>query len=583
MAKHLEGTGIASPVTRRAGLLRVSIRLRVSLTLLVSALNGLLLFGVVVAVWASANKSGPDARDVLALIEQTSALGQRLVADEVTGVEEAFDALVSNVASAGADQPALLNAVEAWRITCNAALIAGRPDEQMDAAHLAQRQVLGQLQLLLADTAGAVLTRTPWLLEGLFAWVVLYALLMVVSAFEVNRTISGPIARLAASARRVAGGDLDEPIEPSGDSPELLDISAALEDMRRHLVRSIERLDLRQRRNAAMLDALSDGVVLLDDQARVLAWNPSAMRLLGRLPQRPLLRHSAALRQLLPESPWPLSPGTSEFPIDLATAEGALHYTVLIRELPDGQFVVVIADVTQFMEVENLKRDFLSVVTHELKTPLTAVKGFLKLLLMGKGGTLTERQVDLLTRAQIGADQLLRMVQDLLDTSRIESGQLSLQLGPLDPSEAARDVVATFAAEAENQGLALVVVGPETLPPVEVDAFRLAQVLGNLVRNALKFTEAGGEVRVRAGVVGSEALIAVEDTGRGIPASALPRLFEKFYQVERGDRRRQGGAGLGLTICKQLVEAMGGRISVTSTVDVGTSVLLHFPLARSPA
>ena len=579
MAKDFQGTSVAPSVTRRGGRLSVSIRLRVSLTLLVSALNGLFMFGVVFAIWAAAAQEGPDARDVLDLIEQTVELDERIHAEEPVGIEDAYDALVKNILAAGIEDAGLVAAVEAWRMTAQDALDQGRPDELMNVAHMAHRQLLGQLRLLLDGTAGGLLTNTPWLLESLFAWVVLFAVLMVISAWEVNRTISGPLAHLADEARRVASGDLDHDIEPVGDSPELFDISTALEEMRRTGVAAIARLDLRQRRTSAMLDALTNGVLLLEDH-RLLVWNPAAQRLLARLPGRRHLRQDAALGEFLPEAPRPL-PMHAEIPIDLKTAEGPLHFTLVASALPDGQHVIVLEDVTESVEVENLKRDFLSVVTHELKTPLTAVKGFLKLLLMGKGGTLTPKQEDLLGRAQNGADQLLQMVQDLLDATRLEGGQLSLHPAPLDPGKAARDVVEAFSAEAQTVGLSLVADAPDELPPVLVDSFRLGQVLGNLVRNAMKFTAKGGTVTVRAGVVGDEALLAVQDTGRGIPAHALPHLFEKFYQVERGDRRRQGGAGLGLTICKQLVEAMAGRIAVSSTVGEGTTVTIHFPLHRS--
>ena len=579
MANEQQGTPVAPSLSRREGRLRVSIRLRVSLTLLVSALNGIFMFGVVFAVWASLNEEGPDARDVLALITETSALNERLHADEPQGLEEGFDALVSNLESVGVEDATVFAAVAAWRLTAMEALLADRPDDLMDVAHMAHRQVLGQLRLLLDDTAGGLLTRTPWLLESLFAWVVIYAVLMVVSAWEVNRTISGPLARLADEARRVAGGDLDRAIDPTGDSPELLDISAALEEMRRTGAAAIARLDLRQRRTSAMLAALTNGVMLIEGD-RLLVWNPAAQALLARLPGQRTLKQGAALAEFLPEAPYPL-PTMAQLPIDLETKQGPLHFTLVASQLPDGQHALVLEDVTEAVEVENLKRDFLSVVTHELKTPLTAVKGFLKLLLMGKGGALSPKQTDLLQRAQKGADQLLKMVQDLLDATRLEGGQLSLHPGPVDPAKAAREVVATFSAEAETLGLVLEVDAPDELPNVLADNFRLAQVLGNLVRNAMKFTDEGGRIVVRAGVIGEEALLAVQDTGRGIPAHALPHLFEKFYQVERGDRRRQGGAGLGLTICKQLVEAMAGRIAVVSTEGEGTTVTLHFPLRRS--
>jgi two-component system OmpR family sensor kinase len=226
------------------------------------------------------------------------------------------------------------------------------------------------------------------------------------------------------------------------------------------------------------------------------------------------------------------------------------------------------------------QRDFVANVSHELKTPLTSIQGFAQAILDNTADTPEARK----QAAQIIYDEaghMHRMALDLLDLARLEAGTADFEMTPVDLAALMRNVVEKFSPQAQGAGVSLKLTIPEHLPTLIGDGDRLAQVFTNLVDNALKFTRTGGQVTLLAANVGSEMEISVTDTGEGIPNEALPRLFDRFYQV---DPSRAGGenhgAGLGLAIAQEIIQAHGGRISVRSDLGRGTTFVIRLPLAR---
>ncbi len=435
-----------------------------------------------------------------------------------------------------------------------------------------------------------------WSLALLLLWVVLVAGVTVASAFRLRRVFSRPLSRLTQAAMEVAEGELNRPIVPGGTSTEFHLLSQAFETMRRELVRSIARLDHQNAVVKAMLDALGDGVLLLDRSRNVLEYNPAAaLHLAGIAPPSLSRARKLPVVELLPGLDRELFVvGGGGEPVQLHyTLEGGVerYLEVSLEALTavghdlDRAYVMVVRDVTRAVEVENLQRSFLSVVTHELKTPLTVIEGYVRLLQMGKGGDLSSKQAQMLQMVRSQAEILKMMVQDLLDTTRLEGGQLAMDLGPVTLRRVVAEVVDSLRPDALSHRLTLELeLGAGADAMVQADEFRLRQVLGNLLRNAFKFTEAGGQVSVTVEAAAGEVLVHVEDTGRGIPVAALPRIFEKFFQVEVADTRKAGGAGLGLYICNQLMRAMGGSTDARSVVGVGSCFTLCFPIldASSP-
>jgi len=239
--------------------------------------------------------------------------------------------------------------------------------------------------------------------------------------------------------------------------------------------------------------------------------------------------------------------------------------------------VVVFRDATQRREVERMKDHFLSVVSHELRTPLTSIRGSLGLIAGGAVGELDPAVQQLASMALESSERLGRLINDILDVERLASGTFDLQRAPHD-ARALLDATVSELVGLGESGVRIVCTGADGV--VMTDADRFAQVMTNLVGNAVKFSDENTVVRLSADVAGAEVVFAVRDEGRGIPADKLDAVFERFRQVDSSDSRVQGGTGLGLAITREIVEQMGGRIWAESEVGVGSTFRFTLPVAR---
>lgn len=248
----------------------------------------------------------------------------------------------------------------------------------------------------------------------------------------------------------------------------------------------------------------------------------------------------------------------------------------LERRIQDRTSVLQ-ANVEQLQELNRLKSAFVGVVSHELRTPLTALKAFAENLLDGVAGELNAKQHDYISRIQRNAERLTRMINELMDLSKIEAGKVELRAQELSLAELFADVLDVFRPLAQRKGVALDVTADERLPPVQADRDKLYEVLANLLENAVKFTPAGGRIEITTKVRNDRYLeVDVSDTGCGIPQEHLARIFDKFYQVQ-SISSNHGGAGLGLAIAKGLVELHGGTMAVESVPGQGSQFSFTLP------
>ena len=241
-----------------------------------------------------------------------------------------------------------------------------------------------------------------------------------------------------------------------------------------------------------------------------------------------------------------------------------------------NEVVVAFHDVTAIRETQRMKRDFVANVSHELRTPLTAIKGFLETL-AEEQGTLNPRYLDIIQRH---TDRLIHIVEDLLTLSRLEDPRQSLEFEPLHLPEIVADIVEGVRPRFEEKGLALQLHVHEKIPAILGDRVQIEQLLLNLLDNALRYTEQG-KVDVILRAEDSFVVLEVADTGIGIPKEHLPRIFERFYVVDKARSRRTGGTGLGLSIVKHIVLLHRGRIEVQSTVGKGSRFIVRFPSVPS--
>ena len=233
----------------------------------------------------------------------------------------------------------------------------------------------------------------------------------------------------------------------------------------------------------------------------------------------------------------------------------------------------------ELRRLDRLKDDFVASVSHELRTPLTSIRGYLELVLDGGAAELTEEQLRYLSVVDRNADRLLRVVDDLLFAAQVDAGKIVLEPGPTDLDELVREAVEAARPVAAEHDVELIF---EADRPAELvgDRARLAQILDNLIANAIKFTPPGGKVEVRTFVAGDSVVVEVADTGIGISADDQARLFQRFFRAEGAILGAIDGTGLGLAIVKAIVDAHGGELAVESVAGRGTTFRIGLPLQR---
>ena len=410
-------------------------------------------------------------------------------------------------------------------------------------------------------------------------------------ALLLSRSILEPIRAVTRGARALSRGDLDQ-VVPATTRDELGELAAAFNTMARTIREfrqaGTARLVRAQKTAQATIDSFPDPVVVVDTEGSVERANPAARRLLGVIPSEDSSvpwSPPAQLRQPLADVLGGRADGLA------AGLEHAIPFRddgqerfFLPRVLPirgeQGELLgaaVVLSDVTRFRLIDQLKSDMVATVSHELKTPLTGIQMAVHLLLEEAVGPLNPKQVELMLAARQDSERLLAMVNDLLDLTRIEQGRLKLVLQPVAPADLIAEAVERFEPRSRDQGVALKGTVAFGLPPVPVDRERIEHVFDNLVTNALAHTGRGGSIELTAERDGQGVRFAVRDTGTGIPAEYLSRIFDKFFRLP-GSRPGEG-AGLGLAIAREIVTAHGGQIEVESQLGQGTRFTFTVPLA----
>jgi two-component system phosphate regulon sensor histidine kinase PhoR len=340
---------------------------------------------------------------------------------------------------------------------------------------------------------------------------------------------------------------------------------------------SIERANLNAEnaRLATVLEQLTDGVLIADADGRVQFANPAARKLFDV--QNPIQQTIAqVIRNFQLIEAWRRCQQTRLIQIEtveLPTRKQFLQLTVIPDKYESGSLLLA-QDLTRVRRLETVRRDFISNVSHELRTPLASLKALTETL---QNGALedTEAGPRFLDRIHTEVDALTQMTQELLDLSRIESGQVELNFAPITPKNLIHSAADRMKAQAERANLKITVHCNDNLKTMRADYARLEQVLVNLIHNAVKFTKSGGEISLFAEPIDKGCRFAVKDTGIGIPAESLNRIFERFYRVDSS--RTGSGTGLGLSIAKHIVEAHNGKIWAESELGQGSTFYFSIP------
>jgi PAS domain S-box-containing protein len=458
-----------------------------------------------------------------------------------------------------------------------------------ECEHLLQ---LNQRAMLGKSEAAAGVAQLWFYRTLLFAGVLVVAGILL--AFFLANRIVEPLRQLTATTARMAGGDLEARVTVS--SRDEVGVPAAEYNRMAERIRQLRSSDMgkllvAQQTTEAAIDSLYDPVIVTDGEGCVTKLNPAAEEIFGSEKEN-TGRHvgevsrdariaSAVAEALESQRPVAGEGMSSVLPLAVDGSERAFR----LRTTPmrgDGEgghhllgAVTILEDITHLREIDRLKSEFIATASHELRTPLTSVQMGVHLLLEGALGELTDSQNEVLQACRQDCERLDKLMRDLLDLSKIEAGESQPQLATVSARDLLNTAVKELRPQVETKGLKLSVDAPVTLPWVMVDRLQIERVVSNLVINALRHTKQG-EIKISAEQRDNYVAVSIQDTGSGIPSEYLPHIFDKFVQVPDAPT---GGAGLGLTISKSIVEAHGGQISVQSEVGRGTTFTFTLPLA----
>ncbi|MGH7531735.1 MAG: ATP-binding protein [Gemmatimonadales bacterium] len=404
-------------------------------------------------------------------------------------------------------------------------------------------------------------------------WSALLALLAgSLAALIASRSITGPLRRITVAARAIASGR--PPMLPVTSIPDVNTLVLALREMHDELTTRFDALRRERARIAAVVESMLEGVIAADPRGTVVLANTAAHQLLGypadgTLPGIDELFRAKAAREVVADVRTGGSVTGREVELEGRTILASA------RPLPEGGAVLVLHDLTEVRRLQVMRRDFVANLSHELKTPLTSISGYAETLIADRPEPeVAERFLQVILN---NARRMQRLVDGLLDLSRVESGHWRPAPERLDVASMAREAWDGLGDRiAERGGTLALEIAPDA-GTIVTDADALRQVLTNFLDNALRYSPAGSTVTVATSRQDHGIVVSVRDHGPGIPVEHLPRIFERFYRADPSRSRDEGGTGLGLAIVKHLVEAQGGRVWAASRIGEGTTVSAWIP------
>jgi two-component system phosphate regulon sensor histidine kinase PhoR len=399
------------------------------------------------------------------------------------------------------------------------------------------------------------------------------------------RRIIEPLTQLSAHVREVSAGGAQQPLRLDSRD-ELGHLAGAFNQMQRDLAGRLDQIQHNSQRLETVLGSMIEGVLAVGPDRRILLANEAGRQLLDFATPDPVGRSLLEVTRARPvheavvQSLESATPVTTEF-----DAPGTQRRTLGLRATrlpgePCPGVMIVLHDLTELRRLENLRRELVANVSHELKTPLTVIKGYAETLRLGAVND-PENNLHFIRRIEEQADRLHELIQDILQVARLESGGETFDLAPVPLDELISECAEQFADVASGKGVRLTTQSLLADVAALADEKGVRTILSNLVDNAIKFTPAGGSVTIRCRADESRVTVEVEDTGIGIAAEDQARIFERFYRVDKARSREMGGTGLGLSIVKHLAQAFGGSVAVESQPGSGSTFRVELKRAQS--
>ena len=417
-----------------------------------------------------------------------------------------------------------------------------------------------------------------WMLFKITVQVVCFGLLFaVLLSFLLSKTMTTPLENVTKGAANLATGSFDRMLEVQSDD-EIGELTRTFNHMAQTLHDTLDEVKGERNKLNTLFLHMTDGVAAFDREGHILHMNPAAEKMLGIR-----FREDLTQEDVLGDLPQDEAIEDEEGTTRIEYVKGDRSFQVSLAPLgvdeDDRGMMAVFHDVTEQQKLERARREFVANVSHELRTPLTSIKSYTETL-MENQDLPPETSRRFLGVIDNESDRMARIVKDLLTLSRLDNGKFDLRLSVFDTGKLLKNVFDAMVFEAKNRNHEMTLDLDERMPQMTGDRERIEQVVVNILANAVKYTPNGGRIRLSGHVLDDMLWISVTDNGVGIPEEDLPRLFERFYRVEKARSRDKGGTGLGLAIAAEIVRYHNGTIEVASKVDKGTTVTVKLPLKK---
>lgn len=438
----------------------------------------------------------------------------------------------------------------------------------------------GSYIVYVRDSKATVDKLTGQVLNIILQALALGLVICLVLSFLLAQILITPIRALTIGTRQVAAGDFSQRLEVTSRD-EIGVLTRNFNYMSQVLRDTLSEVENERNKLSTLFLHMTDGVVAFSPAGLVIHSNPAASQMLSRSMDpttsfQDLFAEDAAFDQILTLK----RPQYLETQKTVGERELELFMAPYSADQAPGGVMVVIHDVTEQRRSEQARREFVANVSHELRTPLTNIKSYAETVIAAGDELPPELHNNFMGVIVSEADRMTRIVQDLLTLSKIDYGKMEMNVSRFSFSKAVRSVYEAVALNAESHGHTLTFSCEENMPDVDGDRERIEQVIMNIVSNAIKYTPDGGKIAITAATSGRNVFVRISDNGIGIPEKDLPRLFERFYRVDKARSRESGGTGLGLSIAKEILSQHKGDIRIESVYGEGTDVTITLPAAR---
>ena len=414
----------------------------------------------------------------------------------------------------------------------------------------------------------------------IFQSLALGLVICVVLSFLLAEIMINPIERLTEGTMRVAEGDFGERIEVHSRD-EISVLTENFNEMAGVLQSTMDEINSERDKLSTLFLHMTDGVVAFSRNGNVIQSNPASARMLRREMDEGVVYDDifgsiSPLEEILEQS------GSEPISAQMKVGKSDLELSLapFSADESQGGVLAVIHDVTAQRKSEEMRREFVANVSHELRTPLTNIKSYTETLIDAGDDLPPDMKASFFGVILSEADRMTRIVQDLLTLSRFDYGKMEMNFTDFGIAEAVQNVYNAVIIDAQNHGHELLLEMEKNLPVIHADKERMEQVIMNIVSNAIKYTPDGGRIEISAWTMGEKVSISVSDNGVGIPEEDQPRLFDRFYRVDKARSREAGGSGLGLSIVKEIVQAHNGDIDIRSKQGEGTTMTVTLPIKR---